>query len=79
MEFRNVALWAIVKETDVEERGIVSFFDDFFSFPIYKDEQWATYKAMGNRKLNLFKLMRRYLTARRRWLDKGHSQPHHRW
>jgi hypothetical protein len=71
MEFRNVALWAIVKETDVEERGIVSFFKDFFSFPIYKDEQWATYKAMGNRKLNLFKLIRRYLTARRRWLNKG--------
>ena len=38
LEFTNVSLWAIVKETGIEERGILSFQNDFFCFPVYKDQ-----------------------------------------
>ena len=70
-EFRNVSLWAIVKETGVEERGIFSFYKDFFSFPVYKDENWMVYEAMGNRTIGVIKLIRRFVSAHRRWTDKG--------
>ena len=71
MEFANVSLWAIVKETGVEEQGILSFYKDFFCFPVYKDEKWMTYKAMGSRTLGLFNVIRRCMSAHRRWTDKG--------
>ena len=71
MEFRNLALWAIVKETGAEEEGIVSFVENHFNFNVYKDEQWMTYKAMGNRKLSAVKIMRGVLGAKRRWADKA--------
>ena len=70
-EFRNLALWAIVKETGPEAEGIVSFIGNHFKFNVYKDEHWMTYKAMGNRKLSAVKLMRGVLGAKRRWADKA--------
>jgi hypothetical protein len=67
----SVAFWAIVKETGIEEKGILTFYDDYFHFPIYKDEKWSIYKAMGERTLTPFKLLKRCLAARPRWVEKG--------
>lgn len=41
----------IVKESgseDVDE-GLLEFYQDYFKFPLFKDEKWNIYKAMGNR------------------------------
>ena len=70
-ENRNVALWGIVKETGVETEGILEFHNDYFRFPLYKDDKWLTYKAMGNRKLSPFKAIKRAFEARGRWAKKG--------
>lgn len=67
----SVAYWAIVKETGVEEEGILTFFDKFFHFPMYKDDKWLTYKAMGERKLTPFKLVTTFLATKGRWARKN--------
>ena len=71
VEDPSIALWAIVKETGIEEQGILTFFSDYFHYPIYKDEKWKTYKAMGERTLTSFKILKRCLAARGRWAEKG--------
>lgn len=70
-EIRDASFWSIVKETGVEEQGILTFFQDYFRFPMYKDEKWLTYKAMGDRKLTPMKLLKRFLSAKGRWEKKG--------
>jgi hypothetical protein len=67
----DVAYWAIVKEVGAEEQGILTFFADYFRFPIYKDEKWKTYKAMGDRKLSKMKLLKNFFAAKGRWAKKG--------
>ena len=53
-------LWGVVKETGVDDQGL-SDFADFYPFPLYRDDGWNFYKALGNRKisipLNPFKLV----------------------
>jgi hypothetical protein len=49
----EIGLWAIIKETRVDDIGLTDFYNKFFSFPIYRDENLATYKAFGNRKIAL--------------------------
>ena len=71
MEDKSVPFWAIVKETGIEEQGILTFFSDFFHYPIYKDEKWKTYKAMGDRKLTPFQLVKQFLGSKSRWAKKG--------
>lgn len=46
-------LWGLVKETGVDDEGLVEFQTDFFSHPLYRDENKAFYDALGNRKLKL--------------------------
>lgn len=46
-------LWAIVKETNVDDQGLLDFYQQYFTFDIYRDEALATYEAMGNRKIAL--------------------------
>lgn len=67
----NLSLWAIVKDTGVDEEGVLSFYQDFFHFPIYKDEKWQSYKAMGERKLTLTQYIQGYLTNKSRWDKMG--------
>jgi hypothetical protein len=70
-EERGVSFWGIVKETGIEEEGIITFYKEFFHFPLYKDEKWRTYKAMGDRKLSPLKAIKRAFEARSRWTRKG--------
>jgi hypothetical protein len=67
----SVAFWAIVKETGVEEQGLLTFFSEYFRYPIYKDDKWKTFKAMGDRKLATLTLVKRFFSAKSRWNKKG--------
>jgi hypothetical protein len=50
----EIPLWAIVKETGVDDDGLMVFHDKYFSkHTIYKDGDRAVYNAMGNRKIGL--------------------------
>jgi hypothetical protein len=44
-------LWAIVKETSVDDQGLIDFYNKYFTFDIYRDEQLSVYSAMGNRSI----------------------------
>jgi hypothetical protein len=44
-------LWAIVKETSVDDLGLIDFYTKYFTFDIYRDEQLSVYSAMGNRSI----------------------------
>lgn len=61
----------IVKETtpDVHD-GLLEFYQDYFRFPIYKDEKWMIYEAMGNRKLTLWQLLSKIPQLTKRFHEK---------
>lgn len=51
-------LFAVVKETGVDDEGLASFQHSAFPYSIYRDDSHALYKALGNRKIGLFSLVR---------------------
>ena len=40
-----------VKETGVDDVGLLEFYEKYFKFPLYKDDELQIYKAQGNRKI----------------------------
>jgi len=44
-------LWAIIKETGVDDDGLLDFHDRYFGYDTYRDENLAVYEAMGNRSI----------------------------
>lgn len=46
-------LWGLVKETGVDNEGLVEFNTKYYSHPLYRDEDKVFYDALGNRKLKL--------------------------
>lgn len=44
-------LFAIVKETGVDDEGLVEFHDKYFPHTTYRDQSWTFYEALGNRKV----------------------------
>jgi hypothetical protein len=68
----KVALMGVVKETGVDDNGLVEFYQDYFDRrPMYKDERWKVYEAMGGRKLGIMGLFRATFGAASRWKKKG--------
>lgn len=56
-------LFGVVKEVGVDDEGLAEFQSDFFSYPLYRDEEKTMYTALGLRKLsvttwNPFKIFR---------------------
>lgn len=46
-------IFGIIKETDVDDEGLMEFRDDYFPHPIYRDADLCYYEALGNEKLKL--------------------------
>jgi hypothetical protein len=72
----NLPLWAIVKETGVDDVGLVEFHDQYFSFPTYKDVDLSVYQAFGNRRIGLstwnpIRLYRGFKEMGKRLKEKG--------
>jgi AhpC/TSA antioxidant enzyme len=44
-------VWGVVKETSVDDEGLVNFVQDYFSFDLYRDEGLSLYSALGNRSI----------------------------
>ncbi|GKZ00993.1 hypothetical protein MPSEU_001050800 [Mayamaea pseudoterrestris] len=40
-------------ETGVDDDGLLEFNEKYFTFPIYRDQTWTFYEALGNRKIGL--------------------------
>mmetsp|Transcript_10046 Transcript_10046/g.23486 ORF Transcript_10046/g.23486 Transcript_10046/m.23486 type:complete len:134 (-) Transcript_10046:247-648(-) len=71
-------LIGLIKETGVDDAGLIEFYNDYFRYPLYRDEETAFYKALGSRKLGLtswnpIKIFRGLREVGRRLKEKGIS------
>lgn len=48
----------MVKEVDVDDEGLQEFHSKFFHYPLYLDDNLDVYKALGERKMGFFGLMK---------------------
>jgi hypothetical protein len=51
--FDGFGLFGVIKETNVDDVGLLEFANQFFTEPLYRDTELAFYKALGNRKLSI--------------------------
>lgn len=49
----DVPLWGVVKETGVDDEGLLEFYNKYFTFPLFLDQNLSIYQGMGNRKIAL--------------------------
>ena len=62
---------ATVHETGVDDKGLLGFYQDYFnSFPIFLDEKWELYKAMGGKPIGFIGMLKALLHARKRLANK---------
>lgn len=74
---RKLALIGTVKETGKADEDILRFYQDNFRNPIYKDEKWNVYKALGGRKLSFKQAFLGFLRSRKRFRRKKISMGKH--
>jgi len=48
---KDFGLFAVVKETGVDDAGLLEFYEKYYSYPTYRDADWSFYTALGNKKL----------------------------
>jgi hypothetical protein len=61
---------ATVKDTGIDDQGLLEVYEQYFySFPIYMDEKWHLYKAMGARNIGIWKILSGVFEARKRFKD----------
>ena len=46
-------MFAVVKETGIDDSGLAEFGTKFFPFPIYCDKSYTFYQALGNRRMSI--------------------------
>ena len=51
-------LFGILKETGVDDTALMEFYSDYFSFPLYRDNDKESFRFLGNRQISVWKLLR---------------------
>ena len=75
-QYSDFGYWGVIKETGVDDEGLSEFYNDYFTFPLYRDINLATYAAFGNKSIltgmswNPLKLYRGYKELTKRLKDK---------
>ena len=68
----RVAAWAVIKEINVDNEGLLELYRDYFSFPFFLDKKMKLYKALGKKIINPFKFLNNVKKgARERIASKG--------
>ena len=72
----QVGAWAVVKEIDVDNDGLLNLYQKHFTFPFFLDEKRALYGALGQRRISLSQTMNllfglRRMRLKKRCKDKG--------
>lgn len=71
MKNPKVAVIGVVKEAGVDDESLIKFHTHYFrKLPIYKDDKWMTYKALGGRKITIRGLINGFLASRKRLAEK---------
>jgi hypothetical protein len=50
-------VFGIIKETGVDDEGLVDFHNTYFPYPLYCDKSYTFYHALGDRKVGLANLI----------------------
>lgn len=74
----DFGFWGIVKETGVDDEGLMEFHNTYFDFPLYRDVDLSAYAAFGNKSIlsnmttwNPFKLYRGFQELNKRLKEKS--------
>jgi peroxiredoxin len=72
----QVGAWAVVKEIDVDNDGLLNLYQKHFKFPFFLDEKRALYGALGQRRISLSQTVNllfglRRMRLKKRCKDKG--------
>lgn len=67
----QVGAWAVVKEINVDNEGLLNLYQNHFKFPFFRDERLALYAALGQRRIPLFTNVFKFGALRQRCKDKG--------
>jgi len=67
----DVNIVGIVKETGVDDAALLEFYEDYFRFPLYKDDKWKIYHAMGGRRICRWTMFRHHECLIQRVRAKG--------
>lgn len=62
----KVAAWAVVKEINVDNEGLLALYQDYFKYPFFLDAKQRLYKALGDRRASLFKTILNYSNYKER-------------
>jgi AhpC/TSA antioxidant enzyme len=46
--FGGFDIFGIVKETGVDDDGLIDFYRNYFSYPLYRDTSYSFYQALGD-------------------------------
>jgi hypothetical protein len=68
---QSVAPWAVIKETGVDDAGLLTLYQNHFPFSFYRDINLRLYKALGDRRVTLTDTATKLLPAKRRVRRKG--------
>ena len=50
--FEGFGMFGIVKETGVDDGGLMEFHEKYFSYPLFCDKSYSFYQALGDRKVS---------------------------
>jgi len=63
----KLAVVGAVKEVGIDDEGLFDVYHTYFDrHPVYHDEKWQIYHAMGGKKIGLFRLLKGAFLARSR-------------
>eukprot|EP00977_Amphora_coffeiformis_P011009 scaffold2632_cov158-Amphora_coffeaeformis.AAC.1 len=57
----DIPIFGVIKETGVDDAGLVEFQRDYFPYPLYRDQSYMFYRALGDRKLTVSFLLNPFL------------------
>jgi len=49
----GIGLFGVIKETAVDDAGLIEFYSKYYPFPLYLDKEKAFYSALGDRKMSI--------------------------
>lgn len=74
---KGFRIFGVVKETNVDDEGLVDFGSRYFPFPLYCDQSYSLYQFLGSHKAfeipSLWTLLTTFLDAWKRISSKGIS------
>ena len=72
----GVSLMGVVKPEAVPQSTLLEFYSDYFPFPLYQDDDWQLFTAMGKRQTSLWSLISNVPKLNNRYNEKGiHNIP----